>query len=296
MPRLNPKTGPSALFQPMIVSSRNILLDCDYNFHKSNSTYFQDFDVARLNLLVYLVGRGMQRTGKELGGTVSLMLGGVSCNFKREIKPYQAFEMWSRVFCWDHKWLYTITHFVKKDSVRPKGYTLQPWRKAKAASNGHKSNGGIENVEANDEAVKPGLHPAIFACAISKYVFKQGRLTIPPEKVLKHSYLLPPNPSASASKSSTLTLTSSPSIEGTSLEAAAASALPGLKPSKSEADNLVDAPLTSSADGDGVWDWDRIETERRRGMRIAECYAGLEALNEEFTYENKASLGAFGDF
>lgn len=280
----------------MVHSSRNILLDCDYNLHKSNSTYFQDSDISRLNLLVYLVGRGMRRAGAELGSTVSIMLGGVSCNFKREIKPYQAFEVWTRILCWDHKWIYTISHFVKKDSVRPTGYTLQPWKKGKPARSGQKSEGGTSNVKGNGEAVKPGPHPAVFASIISKYVFKQGRLTIPPEKILENSHLLPPKPSVSASASSTPLLTSSPSIESTSFEAAAASALPNLAPSKSEADNLIDTSMTPSADGGDIWDWDRIEAERRRGMKIAECYAGLEALNEEFTYENKPVLGAYGYF
>lgn len=275
-------------------------MDCDYNLHKSNSTYFQDSDLARLHLIVYLAGPGIQSTGAELGSRLAIILGGVSCNFKREIKPLESFEVWSRILCWDQKWLYTINHFVKKDSVKPKGYTLQPWRKWTSKRRGQDAKGDNTKVAANGEAVKPGPHPAIFATAIAKYVFKHGRITIPPERILKNAHLLPPKPSASASTTasafSTPPLTSSPFIEGTSFDAAAASALPNLAPSKAEAKDLIDASMTSSTEGGDIWDWERVETERQRGMRIAELYAGLEGLNEEFTYEDKPALGIYTDF
>ena len=101
--RLASKCSPSALFQPVITSSRSPFLECDYNLHKSNSTYFSDFDVGRLELLVSLCGYGIDQTRKELAKEskdgFATMLGGVSCNFKREIKPFQAFEVWTRILC-----------------------------------------------------------------------------------------------------------------------------------------------------------------------------------------------------
>lgn len=64
------------------------------------------------------------------------------------------------------------------------------------------------------------------------------------------------------------------------------------------ADEIIEASLTADASATGgpknaedVWDWDRIQTERKRGMKIAELYAGLEALNQEFSYEGKPLFG-----
>ena len=288
--RFTLETGPRALFRPMVISSRPNLIDCDYNLHKSNSTYFTDFDVGRVHLCVCLIGSGIRNTSKELGSLVNIHLGGVSCNFKKEIKPYEAFEVWSRILCWDRKWLYTISHFVKKGSVRPKGYLLQPWRKIKlersknTKNDESKSNG----TAVNSDVRKSASNPAIFASAISKYVFKQGRLTISPEKILQNSNLLPPKPPAVE----TPPPTESPAIDGSSIGAAAISALPSM--SSTTANEIIDASLKAHSDGD-VWDWNRVEAERQRGMRTAELYAGLEALNDEFKYDDQPALGKFRD-
>jgi len=106
------------------------------------------------------------------------------CTFKKEIGMYQGFEMWSRVLCWDRKWIYIVTHFVKKGIVRPNAYILTDgsWfgKRYKAVK------GGKGSAEVDEKA--------IFASAISKYVIKLGRLTIHPEVSLNASGLLPPKP------------------------------------------------------------------------------------------------------
>ena len=50
---------------------------------------------------------------KKAERIVSVALGGTSCVFKREIKPLQRYEVWSRVLTWDAKWLVLVTYFVK---------------------------------------------------------------------------------------------------------------------------------------------------------------------------------------
>ena len=283
--RLASKTGPSALFQPMITSSRSGLLECDYNLHKSNSTYFSDFDVGRLELLVSLCGYGIDKTRKELvkegKQAFAIMLGGVSCNFKREIKPYEGFELWTRILCWDNKWLYVIGHFVEKGAVKPKAYTLQPWKKsrtAKAKTNGHAVNG---------EIAKEGPHPAIFASGIAKYVFKKGRLTIPPEHVLRASELLPQKPADHETPPVSMT----PNQEATSVDTTTASLVKTVTPGN--AGEIMAASLTAGFADSDDWTWERVEEERKRGMRIAEIYSGLDALNGEFTGEGVPVLGQY---
>jgi len=74
----------------MVTSSRSGLLASNYNLHKSNSTYFTDFEAGRLELLISMVGHGIDNLRKELAKegreSLTVNLGGVSCNFKREIK------------------------------------------------------------------------------------------------------------------------------------------------------------------------------------------------------------------
>lgn len=295
--RLATTPGPSTLFQPLITSSRSGFLECDYNLHKSNSTYFSDFDVGRLELLVSLCTHGIEETRKELAleekegrgegamgkGRFEIRLGGVSCQFRKEIKPYEKFEVWTRVLCWDRKWLYVICHFVKPGVASPKSYTLQPWRKGRQQKD-HKveSNGG-----ANGNA-SPSPHPAIFATGIAKYVFKKGRLTIPPERVLRASELLPPKPA----DHETPPATSTPNPESTSNTATAVSIADQITPGNAE--DVVVASLEANVKSDNEeWTWEKVEDERKRGMKIAEMWGALEGLNGEFAGDGGVVLGRF---
>ncbi|KAL6720084.1 hypothetical protein ACLMJK_002005 [Lecanora helva] len=277
--RLASKAGPAALFQPMITSSRSGTYECDYNFHKSNSTYFSDFDVGRLELLVSLCTHGIEKTRQELAKegpeSFAVMLGAVSCNFRREIKPFQGFEIWTRMLTWDHKWFYVIGHFVKKGAVRPKSYTLQPWKNRAQ----EESNGPVWE--------KAGPHPAIFASGIAKYVCKKGRRTIPPERVLQASGLLPPKPADHETPPISMT----PNPEGDSINAAAASLGAQLTPDNPG--EVLAASLTASGFDNDEWTWERVEKERQRGMKFAELYNSMEMLHEEFTGDERPVLGRY---
>ena len=216
------------------------------------------------------------------------MLGGVSCTFRREIKPYQEYEIWSRVLCWDRKWVYIVSHFVKKGRVKPSGYTLQP--KKLVAIVRDRSGPEEEKGERSGLPVTTpdGTNPAIFASAISKYVFKKGRLTIPPERILEASNLLPPKPA----EHHTASVSPSPLRgEGTALDTQAASLLQSLKTESVDAG--IDASLRPDGSDDEVWDWTRVETERVRGLKIAEMMAGLDSLHDEFTADGEPVLGQF---
>ncbi len=241
--------------------------------------------MGRLELLVSLCGYGIDQTRKELAKEskegFATMLGGVSCNFRREIKPFQAFEVWTRILCWNHKWIYVIGHFVKKGAVKPRCYTLQPWKKSKA----NKAEG--TGAAVNNDRAKSGPHPAIFASAIAKYVFKKGRLTIPPERVLRASQLLPPKPVEHETHPTTMT----PNPARNSVDATAASVVEVLTPDN--AGKIMAASLKAGFDESDEWTWERVENERKRGMRIAELYQGLEALSEEFTGEDMPVLGQY---
>jgi len=109
-------------------------------------------------------------------GRVSISLGAVSCHFKREIAPYERYDMSTRVLAWDRKWVYLITHFVREGALQPKEVILQPQRGTRTPK-----------VAAKEEELKK----AVFAVSVAKYVIKKGRLTIAPAEWLAQSGVLP---------------------------------------------------------------------------------------------------------
>ncbi|MCJ1358897.1 MAG: hypothetical protein MMC33_008897 [Icmadophila ericetorum] len=287
---------PATLFQPVVYTSHTPLYETDYNLHKSNSTYFSDLDLSRSHLVsrfvkpgIGLFGireRGLEEAPYEIpknGGVFNVILAAVCCSFKREILPYRSFEVWTRVLAWDRKWLYVVSHFVEKGKVRTEWLDEQWWWMKPLR-------GKRRSVT---EGKGAGKEPKIFASALSKYVFKQGRITIAPAKVLQFSGYLPPRPeSHPAQPDSQGTNTPSSSEEGLS-------AVPHVLPSEStvlvppmthedteevEARADVDAsiePLTGVKEGE-KWTWEAIEEERIRGLRIAECMVKMEELHGEF--------------
>ena len=230
---------------------------------------------------------------RERNATFVVALGGVTCSFKREIKPGQGFEIWTRVLSWDRKWLYLVSHVVEKGKVGPTGYMLQPWKRWVSKGEGKT---GMEEEKEEDKVEREGerVHPAILATSIAKYVFKEGRLTIAPETVLRGCDLLTARPSTGLD--SPPAATASPAIESTSVEVAAATAVTATMDtltSSSNAEQVIEAALKPQIDGEEVWDWEKIEAERVRGMKVAEHMAGLDGLFTEFTGNRTAALGEY---
>ncbi|KAI1496100.1 hypothetical protein F5X99DRAFT_85864 [Biscogniauxia marginata] len=206
---------PSHLFQPIITTSSAQLMEIDLNMHKSNSSYFADVDIARTHLVCTLFASGIERMR---GGTAAytgsgrpvfgLALGGVFCTFRREIRPYHEFEMWSKILCWDEKWIYIVTHFVRKGAAAPKAYSLYPNQSlGQSQQNSSDANatikGGLHdeldgilrrtsmNSISSSSSSDSAYSKDIFATALSKCVFKSGRKTVAPELMLQMSGLLP---------------------------------------------------------------------------------------------------------
>ncbi|MCJ1247420.1 hypothetical protein MMC30_004634 [Trapelia coarctata] len=266
--------GPSSLFQPVICTSRSPLLECDYNLHKSNSTYFSDLDVARSQLISCLFTKyfdTLSATSKEdrQKGSFSFALGTVTCQFKREIMPYQKYEMWTRVLSWDRKWLYLVTHIVAARKVKPRSYTLQPWKKG----------AGNISVQKPGDGIEP--NPAILATSIARYVFKRGRVTIPVDTTLTAAGLLPPKPDG-ISMAQTSTLEAKSTSTSTERSAAGNDATKTAK----------EVPLKPEP-GSDTWDWRRIDEERLRGWRIAQLVAGLDSAQEVFTGDSQPAIGQY---
>ncbi|PYI09551.1 hypothetical protein BO78DRAFT_404788 [Aspergillus sclerotiicarbonarius CBS 121057] len=160
---------PTHLFLPTISTTRSPLSECDYNMHKSNSTYFTDVDISHANLRCLLFGSRLS-VRPASPESIIMILGGVQCVFRREIKPYQGYEIWSRVFSWDGKWMYLVSHFVERGVFEP----------------GFVGDGDGKEGEGDNEMMRK----KVFATCVSRYVFKQGRRTYPPERMLRECGLL----------------------------------------------------------------------------------------------------------
>jgi hypothetical protein len=137
-------------------------------------------DISRGNLSLLLFSQRL--SFRSTHNTAVMILSGVQCVFHREIKPYQPFEVWSRVLSWDEKWIYIVTHFVVRGAYRPKQFCLQK-DSVETPS---------RSREHGDAAMQEKKRRSVFASAVSRYVFKQGRKTFPPEYMLKECGLLPP--------------------------------------------------------------------------------------------------------
>ena len=196
------------------------------------------------------------------------------CSFKREIGMYEGYEMWSRLLCWDRKWIYVVTHFVKKGTVRPSSYILTDgsWFGGK----GHRNlKGPAKEGDDIDER-------AVFASAVSKYVVKLGRLTVHPEILLQASDLLPERPGgwhsmAGVSGESTPETTE---MEGSHVVV--------------EETEGTDGPNESQPSDN--WDWKRIVAQNKEGMKFVEHFAALDGLIAEFSGSKTPALGKYRDF
>jgi hypothetical protein len=118
------------------------------------------------------------RRGKATLKPKMFNLGGTSCIFKKAIAPFAKYEISSRVLCWDHKWIYVVSHFTKLGSNKATHDILGPSNKGRLS--------GVKDAE--DQQTE------IYATAISKFVFKQGRVTCTPIDVMTECGLLPTQP------------------------------------------------------------------------------------------------------
>ncbi|KAI1394376.1 capsule polysaccharide biosynthesis protein [Hypoxylon trugodes] len=256
------KHTPDKLFHPIVTPSHVSLLEVDYNIHKSNSTYFADLDVSRSHLVCHLFARGCEALSKNASthlvmdpsnpskpakGRFGVMLGAVHCSFKKELQPYQKYDMWSRVLSWDRKWLYIITHFVERGAIKPDSWDASSFNEGKPQ----------------------GWEKKIHATAISKYVFKIGRLTVHPAVLIEASGMLPERPGGWVAVEDGMAPPSHTITGGPIPEA------------KSEAE---------SSD----WDWKQMEEMRQKGHEFAAHFAALDGLHSQFDAGKSGPLAKFG--
>ncbi|EXJ93819.1 hypothetical protein A1O1_02212 [Capronia coronata CBS 617.96] len=263
------KTHP--LFEPVSIFSRAPFLETDYNLHKSNSTYFSDLDESRTALMTKVLIPGLKRGSKNLEkeghkGRLGVILGSVHTSFHHEIKPYERYEVRSRVLTWDRKWIVVGSWFIR------------PARK--------------------------GREEVVLASALSKYVIKKGRFTVAPERGFANAGWLPEKPDDHTtgagqkreSSDDSETALSVPTPEGIPepvLEAAVDATAEIVEKLEDAAEKVSRTQPAAKFPGPvatrtqvGEWDWHRIEKERVRGLRVAANWLALDKeLLDEFMRE-----------
>lgn len=148
---------------------------------------------------------------------------------------------------------------------------------------------------------------AIIASALSKIVFKKGRLTVPPEVLLQASGLLPLRPAHLALLQTEIHPVPSkrPMAQEIfdvgfrffeSLDLVWEATRNMLAPEPEDAGNesrcgSPDSTMTTKGD---QWTWDMVEQERLRGLELASKLGALDGLAGEFTAEADA-LGKHSD-
>lgn len=253
---------------------------------ETNSSYFSDIDIARTHLVCTLFSIGIEHmrggTGAITGSgepVLGLPVGGVTCTFRKELKPYEPYELWTRVLSWDKKWIYIVTHFVRAGVMKPSKYTLYPQQNAVEEGKTRKRKSMIDYAEDND---------AVVATALSRCVFKHGRRTISPVVMLQLSGLLPSNP-PEEKQSHTIIVSTKPPRGRSSRRRNSP-----LTPPSPSTDSGIDMTMEDERlEGREV---QLIERERSRGMKVVATItpSAQHSLDREFT-SNVEALGRHRD-
>jgi hypothetical protein len=215
-----------------------------------------------------------------------VILSGSSIVFKREIKPYQPYEIWTRILSWDKKWLYLVSHFVEKGRYEPSSYYLQP-DKAGSHSMG-------EATQSSSQTTKDERLKHVFASAISRYVFKRGRITVPPSKMLEDCGLLPlesdqDNTTGTSDRQEKIwpptTERHNASVGCTSgadigMDSAAGSGI--RRESSKNGENKAEGRA-------------EIECKRLDNLLAAQLLAGWDAVHDQFEGDTQPALGKYAD-
>jgi len=85
--------------------------DLDLNMHMTNARYFSVMDLGRTDLIIR---SGLART--MLRNRWQAVLGASMVRFRRPLKPFQRYELVSRVLCWDDRWF-----FIEQRAETPEG-------------------------------------------------------------------------------------------------------------------------------------------------------------------------------
>lgn len=161
-------------FMESVRKTRCCLLECDFfGFHKNNCTYFTELDICRTECVLDAIHTYFKSCYLKGENFAFVPLASICNHFLKEIKPFQNYEMHTKIVGWGDKWVWLITVFTIDEKVRP---VLNP--KPVYGSHNHVP----ENIPPLYLNLKEGAtHGKRVSClSVGKLVFKKGRDTIKP--------------------------------------------------------------------------------------------------------------------
>ena len=109
----------SSLFRPRVepMGTATIRMtalpnDLDFNGHVNNGRYLTLADVARMD---YVVRSGVGRLA--LKKRALPIVGDAIAKFRRDLRPFQRFDIQTRIVGWDDKWVFVEHRFVRDGRV-----------------------------------------------------------------------------------------------------------------------------------------------------------------------------------
>jgi acyl-CoA thioesterase FadM len=104
--------GPLKLFDTAVLRLRVLPNDLDVNGHVNNGRYLTMADLGRLDFAI--------RTGSAriaIANRAIPLVGDAVAKFRKDLRPFQRFELQTRLLGWDDKWAFTEHRFVRGGRV-----------------------------------------------------------------------------------------------------------------------------------------------------------------------------------
>lgn len=98
----------ATIFEPTSIRMTVLPNDLDFNGHVNNGRYFTLADVGRMDFVV--------RTGTArlaLARRARPIVGDAMAKFRKDLKPFQRFELKTRILGWDRKWVFMEHRFIR---------------------------------------------------------------------------------------------------------------------------------------------------------------------------------------
>jgi len=91
------------------------LTDIDYNLHLNNAKYLSFMDLGRFDLTFKcgLAKPLIKNKWKVMAAAVNII-------YRKQIAPFEKFELVTKILCWDEKWFYIEQDFITKNGVAAK--------------------------------------------------------------------------------------------------------------------------------------------------------------------------------
>jgi acyl-CoA thioesterase FadM len=86
--------------------------DLDFNIHMNNARYLAVMDLGRVD---WIIRSGAWRLIRHAG--MRPVVGGYMVRFRRSLRPFQRFELRTRLLGWDERWIYIEQIMESRDGI-----------------------------------------------------------------------------------------------------------------------------------------------------------------------------------